>query len=138
MQNSNAINQPGRSAGVPAVLEMAALDDLGPRTRWAIRNSPLPILAYSITSQFVELNDRIEKENQERAAAGRPLRPYVDPRDDELDRRIAKGVMESQAQLLLDDGVQIQDVNSGLKPLVSKPSPKTLRERRRGLRRIRW
>jgi hypothetical protein len=138
MQNSNAINQPGRSAGVPAVLEMAALDDLGPATRWAIRNSPLPILAYSITSQIVELNDKIEGENEVRAARGLPLRPYADPKDPRLDERLAQGVLQTQAKLLLDEGVQIQDVQAGMKPLVSRPSPKTLRERRRTQRRIRW
>lgn len=138
MQNSNAINQPGRSAGVPAVLEMAALDDLGPKTRWAIRNSPLPILAYSITAQIIELNDKIESENAERADRGLPLRPYADPKDPRLDERLAQGVMQTQAQLLLDDGVQIQDVQSGMKPLISRPSPKTMRERRRSARRIRW
>lgn len=135
---SNGINQPGRSARVPAVLEMAALDDLGPATRWAIRNSPLPILAYSITSQIIELNDKIELENEQRAAAGRPLRPYADPKSPDLDQRLANGVMQTQAKLMLDEGVQLQDVQSGMKPLVSKPSAKTLRERRRTQRRIRW
>lgn len=138
MRGSNAINQPGRNAAIPAVLEMAALDDLGPKTRWAIRNGPLEILAYSITSQIVELNDKIELENQERAAAGRPLRPYADPKDPALDARLAQGVLSQQYQLLVGDGIASQDALDGCRPLQSKPSPKTMRERRRTERRIRW
>lgn len=138
MQNSNAINQPAPTRGVATVLEMAALDDLGPRTRWAILNSPLPLLAYSITAQIVELNDKIELENEQRVARGLPQRPYADPNDPALDERLARGILATQYNMLLSDGVQSQDAQAAIKPLVGKPSPKTMRERRRTERRIRW
>lgn len=120
---------------IPMELEIAALDDCGPLTRRAICESPLPTLACSIISQIIELNDKIEEENKKRAALGHPLRPYVDPKHPDLDRRLALGVIENNARMIAGD-VELGDralewAKMGIKPLIARPSAKTARERRK-------
>lgn len=131
---SNAARQPGRTEIVPTELELAALDDLGPLTRSAIQNAPLGTLAYSIVSQVVDLNEKIEAENVERAARDVPLRPYLDPRDPNLDARLAQGVVGYNYQLLISDNVDPDAARSGVVPLRSQPSPRSVREQRRAMR----
>lgn len=135
-RGSNAITQPGRNELIPIEHELAALDDLGPKTRYAIVNAPLSVLAVSIVSQIIEVNDKIEVENQQRAAQGLPLRRYLDPRNPDLDARLANGVMTSQFDLLHTER-QVEDAMAGVRPLVGRMSPRTAREQRK-VRRVRW
>lgn len=131
--NASRQSQPGVNAGVPAVLELAALDDLGPLTRAAICNAPLGVLAYSIVSQVVGVNDKIHAENIQRAALDMPLRPYLDPKDPRLDFNLAKGVKQHQFNLLAADRTP-EDAQMGLVPLRGRPSPKSMREQRKAMR----
>lgn len=125
----------GTLGGVPELLELAALEDLGPLTRRAICESPLPTLAYSIVSQVIEINDKIEAENMQRAERDLPQLKYVDPKEPELDRRLAIGVVENNFKMIAGD-VELGDravewAKMGARPLVGIPSAKTARERRK-------
>lgn len=115
--------------------EMAALDDLGPLARRAICNAALNMLAVTAVSQIIELNDKIEAENVEREKAGKPLRPYIDPKEPELDRRLAQAVIENNFALIAND-IELGDnaldwAKMSVKPLMARPSAKTARERRK-------
>lgn len=125
----------GSGMAVPEILELAALEDLGPLTRRAICEGPLPTLAVSIVEQIIAVNDQIEAENKLREARGIPLRGYVDPKHPELDRRFAIGVVENNFKLIASDkglGDRALDwAKMGVKPLIGRPSAKTARERRR-------
>lgn len=139
-RGSNAVRQPGRNEGVPVELELAALDDLGPRARSAVCNAPLGVLAFSIVSQIVDMNDKIEAENNERASKGLPLRQYLDPKHPDLDARLANGVISNQVELLRTERSNI-DATAGVRPLRARPSAKSVREQRRSdraSRRVRW
>lgn len=125
-----------RTIAVPEVLELAALEDLGPLTRRAICESALPTLAYSIVAQIIDVNEKIEAENVEREKRGEPLRGYIDPKHPELDRRFAVGVVENNFKLIAGDVALLGDrsvewATMGIKPLVARPSAKTHRERRK-------
>lgn len=115
--------------------EMAALDDLGPRTRRAICESPLNFLAVTIVSQIIEINDKIEAENEQRQKRGEPLRPYVDPKNPDLDQRLAIGVVESGFTAIANDEElgdrALECARMGIKTLVARPTARTARERRK-------
>ncbi len=132
-RGSNAARQPGRNEGVPVEIEMAALDDLGPRARAAICNAPLGTLAVSIVSQVVDVNNKIEAENEQRAALGLPLRPYLDPREPGLDANLAAGIINYNFKLLCLDRPE-EDARSGIIPLRPRPSPKSMREQHKAMR----
>jgi hypothetical protein len=125
----------GHSMAVPEPLELAALEDLGPLTRRAICESPLPTLAVSIVEQIIDINDKIEAENKLRQERGLPLRGYVDPKNPELDRRLAIGVVENVFKIIAGDeelGDRALDwAKMGVRPLIARPSSKTARERRK-------
>lgn len=123
--------------------EMAALDDLGPLTRRALQNGALNMLAVTAVSQIIEINDKIEARNRELEAAGKPLLKYVDPKEPELDRRLAQAVIENNFTLIANDtelGDNALDwAKMSVKPLIGRPSAKTARERRKTEgRRFRW
>lgn len=132
-RGSNAISQPGRNELIPVEHELAALDDLGPKTRYAIVNAPLSVLAVSIVSQIIDVNDKIEADNHKRAEQGLPLRSYLDPRHPDLDERLANGVVRTQFELLNTER-QIEDAAAGCRPLVGRMSPRTAREQNRAMR----
>jgi hypothetical protein len=132
-RGSNAARQPGRNEGVPVEIEMAALDDLGPRARAAICNAPLGTLAVSIVSQVVDVNNKIEAENEQRAAAGLQLRPYLDPKEPRLDANLAAGITDYNFRLLCIDR-PVEDARSGVIPLRPRPSPHSVREQRKAMR----
>lgn len=131
-QNSNALseNNPGRVEGVPVELELAALDDLGPKARYAVCNGPLPVLAYSVVIQLIEHNNKIKTKNEQLEAAGLPLRPYLDAKDPALDEALAKGIMQNNLNLLATER-SIEDSLAGLRPMRGKPSAKSAREQLR-------
>lgn len=138
--SNSGIGTPGQHALVPGHLEMAALEDLGPRTRYALANAPLKVLAYSIVSQIIDFNDRVHAENERRAAAGLAPKPYLDPKSPDLDDRLARGVVSNQLDLLQQDR-SIEDAIAGVTPLNRQPSPKSAREQRKAerlARRARW
>lgn len=137
-QNSNALqaNTPGRVERVPAQLEMAALEDLGPKTLRAIDHSPLPILAHSVVVQLIEANAKIEKINERLVAAGLPERPYLDAKHPALDEALAKGIMQDTLKLLASER-SIDDALAGMKPLRGQMSAKTTRENARYKRQAR-
>lgn len=138
--SNSGVGTPGRHESVLGVLEMAALEDLGPKTRYALANAPLKILATSIVSQIIDINNKIEAENAEREARELPLRPYVDPKDPALDARLAQGVVSNQFELLHRDR-SIDEAMAGVVPLRAKPNPKSAREQikaARLARRARW
>lgn len=132
-RGSNAQTQPGRQARVPAVLEMAALEDLGPKTRYVICNAPLNILAYAIVDQVVKRNDEIEKENERRAAHGLPPRPYIDPKDPSVDHFMAKHILNDNLRLLLKER-SMEDAQAGVVPMEGRQSSKSMREQHRSER----
>ena len=123
---------------VPAHIEMAALEDLGPRARYALLNMPLPILAAPIISQIVEHNDKIEAENNKRFDLDLPQMPYLDPKHPAVDQKIAQSIVDMACGLLRLDSVPEIDVKASLRPLIGRPSPKSLREQRRARRKVRW
>lgn len=129
-RGSNGANVPGRVEAVLAEHEMAALDDLGPMCRHVLVNGPLSVLAVSIVSQIVEYNDKLEAENAEREKQGLPPKRYLDPKAQELDRKLAQGALQLQVNLMASDRA-IEDAKMGLKPLVARPSAITHRERRK-------
>jgi len=130
-RGSNGIAAPASHRGaVLTELELAALEDLGPLTRRAICYAALPTLAYSIVSQIIEFNDKIEAENLARAERGEQLKPYLDPKEPQLDLNLAKGIFQHNAQLILIDGTKDGAVDS-MKILTPKLSARTARERRK-------
>lgn len=133
MSRSNAGRQPGLQGAVPVEFELAALDDLGPRTKFAIVNSPLNTLAYAVIDQVIRKNDEIEAENEHRAAQGLPLRPYVDPKDPRLDALFAQHVVNDQFKLLQQER-GVVEARAGITPMNGRQSAKSLREQRRAER----
>lgn len=130
-KNNNGIGVPaGFRAAVPIDLEMAALEDLGPMARSAICASALPTLSYSIVSQVIAYNEKIEAENEQRVAHGLHPKPYLDPKQPELDLSLAKGIFQHTAQLILKDGTE-EGARESLKVLEARPSARSARERRR-------
>lgn len=125
---------------IPVAIEMAALDDLGPRARGAILNLPIPILAAPVIAQIVEHNDKIEIENKRRHAEGwlLPQMPYLDPKHPVIDQKIAQSLIDMACGLLRLDNVAEIDVKASLRPLVGRPSAKSMREQRRAQRKVRW
>lgn len=138
-RQSNA-SLPGYETEVPGVIEMAALEDLGPRTIFTLKNMPLPMLAAGVISQIVEFNDKIEAENRRRVdeQLDLPQLPYLDPKDPQVDRRIAQSLVAQCATHLRRDNVLEVDVQKAFLPLTGKPSPKSIREQRRAMRSSRW
>lgn len=129
-------NHPGRNDRVPAVLDFASLDDLGPQARAVIVNGPLPTLAYPIVKQIVDKNDAIEKENEKRAELGLPLKPYLDPKDPNFDNFLASNLVQHNVKLLLEDR-DPEFAHAGIIPLRGRYNPKTEREQRK-VRRVRF
>ncbi len=133
-RGSNAgIGAPGNQARIPGFMELASMEDLGPKTRHAIDHAPIKIMATSIVSQIIDINDKIFEQNKKLAAEGRPQRPYLNPKDPELDARLANGVLSHQVDLLHQDR-SIEDAMAGVVPLRPRPSPKSIREQRRAMR----
>lgn len=132
-RGDNARTQPGLQHAVPIELELAALEDLGPKARFAITNAPLGTLAYALIVQVMDRNDKIEAENVERAAKGLPLRPYVDPKEPVLDELFAKHILKFNFESLKVER-SIEDSLAGLKPMIGRQSPKSAREQRRAER----
>jgi hypothetical protein len=130
VRRTNGFNAHIKIEKVPADHEMAALDDLGPMTRKVLVDGPLSILAVSIVSQIIEFNDNLAEENTVREQQGLPLRPYLDPKSPELDRRLALGALQLNVKLMAADRHE-EDAKMGLKPLVARPSARTARERRK-------
>jgi hypothetical protein len=136
-RGSNAARQPGPSMRVSGVEEMAAMMDLGPKTRFAISNAPLSVLATPIVMQIIARNDTIEEENKVRLELGMPMLRYLDPQHPQIDEALARGVLEHQLGLLMTER-SIEDALAGVKPLRARPSPRSVREQRQARRRIRW
>lgn len=132
--SNSGVGTPGRHALVPGHFELAAMEDLGPETRAALDYAPLKILATSIVSQIVDINDKVYQENLKLAEQGLPQRPYLDPKHPDLDRRLARGIVSNQVELLHQDR-SIDDALAGAIPLRARlPSPKSVREQRRAMR----
>ena len=128
-KNNNGLAA-GRDRGaVPVHEELAALQDLGPKCRYALTAGPMPILAAPIVMQLIEQNEKIEAENERRAAANMPLKRYLDPKDPQLDEALAKGILKCHLDTMLKDGISdIERAMDGMKPLIGKRSPKSARE----------
>lgn len=137
-RTSNSTMGPQFSGKVPGVLEMAALEDLGPRAVHALKNLPLPILASPIIQQIVDYNEKIEAENNRRFELDVPQLPYIDPKNPEVDQKIAQSLVDMTCGLLRLDKIEEVDVKASLRPLVGRPSPRSLREQRRAQRKVRW
>lgn len=131
--SNSGIGTPGAHALVLGEEEVAAMEDLGPKTRHAIDNAPLKMLATSIVSQVIDINDKIYEENQQRAQQGLPQRRYLDPKDPQLDENLARGVISYNLDLLQRDR-SIGDAMAGVIPLHGRPSPKSIREQRKAMR----
>lgn len=138
-RGNNSIGMKGLPADRKALVleheEMAALDDLGPLARRALQNGALNMLAVTAVSQIIELNDKIEARNHELAALGKPLLAYIDPKEPELDRKLAHAVIENNFSLIAND-LELGDnalewAKMSVKPLIGRPSAKTMRERRK-------
>lgn len=135
-RGSNTGSHPGTNGRVPAVYDFASLDDLGPETRAAIVNGPLAVLAYPVLKQILDYNEKAEQENEQRAAAGQPLKAYLDPKDPKLDAFLAKNVLRYNVDVMCKDR-ELEFALAGVVPLKPRYNPKTERDQRR-LRRIRW
>lgn len=109
--------------------EMAALENLGRATRQAILDCPIKYSAASVLKEV----ERQEKELKIR------MGPHVqlDPKLPDLDRFLAREVMRQSIVIVAQDRSQ-QDALDSVRPLRGKPSPKSIREQRRAMRRIRW
>lgn len=136
IRSSNGGGHLGLQGRIPAVLEMAALDDLGPKAKFAIVNGPMPLLAYPIVSQIVEANDKIYEQNVQLAEQGLPQKAYIDPKHPWFDQAIARSVLDENVRVMQKDR-SIDFCLQGMKPLRSRINPKTLREERKA-RRVRW
>lgn len=133
-RGSNTGNHQGVTGVVPSVYDLAALDDLGPRTRSAIVNGPLKTLAYPVLKQIMDRNDKIEEQNKARELDGLEPYPYLDPQNDaRLDELIAKSVLQFQFELMAKDR-ELEFAMDGVIPLRPRPSPKSVREQRRAMR----
>jgi hypothetical protein len=137
-RKSNSSMGPQFSGTVLGVVEMAALEDLGPRTVHALKNLPLPMLAAPIVQQIVDYNEKIEAENNRRFELDVPQLPYIDPKNPEVDQKIAQSLVDMTCGLLRLDKIEEVDVKASLRPLVGRPSPRSLREQRRAQRKVRW
>src|ERR1700752_453995 len=121
IRSSNGAATLGRQGRVPAVLEMAALDDLGPRARSVIIYGPMPLLAYPVVAQIVERNKQIEQENIRRELANMPPRPYLDPKEPNLDARISQDLADENLPVMLKDR-DPEFCQQGMKPLRASPN----------------
>lgn len=135
-RGSNGAAHPGQNGRIPTVLDLAALDDLGPQARAALVNAPLPILAYPVLKQVMDRNELIEQENIERAERGEKQKPYLDPNDARLDAFLADNILQYNVELLMKDRGR-EFATAGVVPLKARYNPKTERDQRR-LRRVRW
>lgn len=136
VRSSNGAAVLGLQGRVPVQLEMAALDDLGPRARAVIVNGPLSVLAYPVMKQIEDRNAAIEDENDQRYCAGLSLKPYLDPREPRLDAAIAQALANQHLTVMLKDR-EPEFCEQGMKMLRPRRNPKTERYERR-VRRIRW
>jgi hypothetical protein len=116
IRSSNGANHLGRTGRVPAVLELAALDDLGPQARSVIVYGPIPLLAYPVMVQIMDRNEAIEQENIRREFAGLPLRQYLNPKEPALDALIAKALADQSLTVMLKDR-EMDFALQGMKPL---------------------
>lgn len=106
--------------------EMEALEKLGRATRQAIVNAPVKFSALTVI---------LEIERQEgvlSAQAGYPVK--LDPTIHDLDLFLAREVMMKSAQIVALDRSK-EDALASIRPLLGKPSPKSVREQRKAMRR---
>lgn len=128
-KNNNGIAGGTGTGFAPIDEELAALQDLGPKCRHLLTHGPMPVLATPIVLQIIQQNDKIEAENERRAQANMPLRPYLDPKDPRLDDFLAQQLLKFHLDTMMKDGAATIDrAMDGLKPLVGKRSPKSARE----------
>lgn len=109
--------------------EMAALEGLGRATRQAILDCPIKFSAATIL---------MEVQRQESVLTikmGREIK--LDPKLPDLDRFLAREVMRKSIMIVAQDRSQ-EDALSSIKPLRGNPSPRSVREQRRAMRRVRW
>ena len=104
---NNGFKETVRNVRVTAVDEFDAFDQLGPCTRQALRDSPLPWLAVAIVSQLRDEEYRLRQSNPDF---------YLDLGNPDLDRNIARGLMMQSMQVMLRDRSR-EDAELGIKPL---------------------
>lgn len=105
----NSIHQPGLHGAVPRDEEMAARDALGPRTRRALDDAPLLVLAKPVLDQVLAFNEK---------NAG--LREPLDPQSPGVDEALAKGIRAKCLELVASD-VGLERARQGMIPLRAKP-----------------
>lgn len=121
-----ATNDGGHSVIVligPTNLEMAALEQIGPKARRAIRDAPLRISAQPILQQLKEFEQEQLKRIPPEVRQNYRMN-FADPVFDEF---VARGIREEARNMLMNDCSE-QDANLGVTPLVAKISVKSLRE----------
>lgn len=104
---NNGFKETVRNVRVTAVDEFDAFDQLGPCTREALRDSPLPWLAIAIVKQLQHEEARLRLINPDF---------YLDLKNPDLDRNIARGLTMQSLQVMLRDRSR-EDAELGIKPL---------------------
>ena len=92
--------------------ELEAFDTLGPSARQALRDSPIKWLATAIVLQIREAEEQYRQKLPEHMREGF----YLDLQNPDLDRNIARGLMQQSVQQLLKDRSP-EDAELGIKPL---------------------
>jgi hypothetical protein len=125
-------NQKGFNVSSVAVRiddEMEALESLGRATRQAILDAPIK---FSAATVMMEIS---RQERELTIKYGREVQ--LDPTMPDLDRFLASEVMRKSILIVAQDRSR-EDAMSSIRPLRGKPSPKSVREQRRAMRRVRW
>jgi hypothetical protein len=125
-------NQKGFNVSSVAVRiddEMEALESLGRATRQAILDAPIKFSAATVMMEIAR------QERELTIKYGREV--TLDPTMPDLDRFLASEVMRKSILIVAQDRSR-EDAMSSIRPLRGKPSPKSVREQRRAMRRIRW
>lgn len=125
-------NQKGFNVSSVAVRideEMEALESLGRATRQAILDAPIKFSAATVMMEIAR------QERELSVKYGREV--TLDPTMPDLDRFLASEVMRKSILIVAQDRSR-EDAMSSIRPLRGKPSPKSVREQRRAMRRIRW
>jgi hypothetical protein len=125
-------NQKGFNVSSVAVRiddEMEALESLGRATRQAILDAPIKFSAATVMMEIAR------QERELSVKYGREV--TLDPTMPDLDRFLASEIMRKSMMIVAQDRSK-EDAMGSIRPLRGKPSPKSVREQRRAMRRVRW
>ena len=116
--------------------EMSAFDQFGPRVREVLHDLPIRYSAACLMQQLKDI------EAERRLQFPELVRKFyrIDPCDPQVDASMANGLRDQTLGVLLKDALfedREEDAKLGMVPLVPNIGVKSVRERRRSLRK-RW